>query len=246
METVLVVGATGNIGVAAVYAALRSQRSVLAIVRNQASADKLINHIGSREGITIVEADITSEQGLQGVVDQVKAGKLPSFQHVYSAPGGLYVSPPLAELGVDELHTAMNINFETHFFAYQATVPYLIEQANPTSTWTLCSGAQGDIGTRAAPALSQGALYSFATTAARQLRGSKIRFNEVYLAKRVEVDVDAAHSGAIPSSEFAANYEAILQHSEIVGARVWVEKSEDVGTLRWEDKGETAKRLGVP
>jgi len=35
METVLVVGATGNIGVSAVTAALRSKRNVLAIVRNQ-------------------------------------------------------------------------------------------------------------------------------------------------------------------------------------------------------------------
>ena len=41
METVLVVGATGNIGVSAVTAALRSKINVLAIVRNQDSADKL-------------------------------------------------------------------------------------------------------------------------------------------------------------------------------------------------------------
>jgi NAD(P)-dependent dehydrogenase (short-subunit alcohol dehydrogenase family) len=84
METVLVVGATGNIGVSAIKAALRSKRNVLAVVRNQASADKLFHHVGSRNGITTVEADVTLENGVQDVVDQVKDGKLPAFQHVYS------------------------------------------------------------------------------------------------------------------------------------------------------------------
>lgn len=84
MEHVLVLGATGNIGVAAIKAALRTKRGVLAVVRNQTSANKLFQHVGSRDGITTVEADVTSDSGVQSVVDQVKAGKLPSFQHVYS------------------------------------------------------------------------------------------------------------------------------------------------------------------
>lgn len=84
METVLVIGATGNIGVAAVKGALNSNRNVLAVVRNQNSADKLVKHIGSSEGITFVEANVLSETGIQGVVAQVRAGKLPDFQHVYS------------------------------------------------------------------------------------------------------------------------------------------------------------------
>ena len=84
METVLVVGATGNIGVSAVKGALSSGRKVLAVVRNQASADKLIKYIGSSEGITFAEADVISDSGVKSVVDQVRDGKLPSFQHVYA------------------------------------------------------------------------------------------------------------------------------------------------------------------
>jgi NAD(P)-dependent dehydrogenase (short-subunit alcohol dehydrogenase family) len=84
METILVVGATGNIGVSAVQAALHSKRKVLAIVRNQESAEKLFKYSGTKEGITIVEADVTADNGVQGVVDQVKAGKLPAFQHVFT------------------------------------------------------------------------------------------------------------------------------------------------------------------
>jgi NAD(P)-dependent dehydrogenase (short-subunit alcohol dehydrogenase family) len=103
METVLVVGATGNIGVSAVTAALRSKRNVLAIVRNQNSADKLVKYIGSSEGITFVEASVTSDTGIKGVVDQVRAGKLPAFQHVYSC--GAF-SPSLCSV-----HTHLAVRF---------------------------------------------------------------------------------------------------------------------------------------
>lgn len=85
METVLVIGASGNIGVAAVIGALRAKCNVLAVVRNADSADKLFKHVGSRKGITIAEADIMSDTGLQSVIDKVKAGVLPAFEHVYSA-----------------------------------------------------------------------------------------------------------------------------------------------------------------
>ena len=84
-ETVLIVGASGNVGVAATIASLRTGRKVIAVVRNQNSAEKLFKQVGSKDGITIVEADVLSETGVQDVVDQVKAGKLPDFQHVYSA-----------------------------------------------------------------------------------------------------------------------------------------------------------------
>lgn len=85
-ETVLVVGATGNIGISAIQAALRSGYDVLAVVRNQDSAKKLSEHVSEDQTrITTVEADAVSDQGVQGVVEQVRAGALPAFQHVYAA-----------------------------------------------------------------------------------------------------------------------------------------------------------------
>ena len=83
-ETVLVVGATGNIGIAAVKGALQAGRNVLAIVRNQNSADKLIKHVGTSKDITFVEADVASDSGVADVVTKVREGRLPAFQHVYS------------------------------------------------------------------------------------------------------------------------------------------------------------------
>jgi NAD(P)-dependent dehydrogenase (short-subunit alcohol dehydrogenase family) len=85
METVLVVGSTGNIGTSAVSAALRSKKQVLAIVRSQSSADKLVKNVGTDEGITFAISDVASTTGIRSVVEQVKDGKLPAFQHVWSS-----------------------------------------------------------------------------------------------------------------------------------------------------------------
>lgn len=99
METVLIVGATGNIGVSAAKAVLSTGRQVLAIVRNSASAAKLYHHLGTKDRVVTVEADVCSETGVQGVIDQVEAGKLPAFQHVFSAGNILFLHRKL--LGFD-------------------------------------------------------------------------------------------------------------------------------------------------
>jgi NAD(P)-dependent dehydrogenase (short-subunit alcohol dehydrogenase family) len=71
METVLVVGASSNVGVSAVIGARKAGRNVLAVVRNQASAAKMFKDLGSKEGITTVEADVMHPDGVKSVVDQV-------------------------------------------------------------------------------------------------------------------------------------------------------------------------------
>ncbi|KAK0720190.1 hypothetical protein B0H67DRAFT_608892 [Lasiosphaeris hirsuta] len=236
VETVLVVGATGNIGVSAVKGALNSGRKVLAVVRSQASADKLVKQIGSSEGITFTEASVLSDTGVKGVVDLVRAGKLPAFQHVYACVGGEYSITPLLQITIPQLRSNLNASFEANFFAYQATVGYLLEQNNPNSTWTMCTGSQGDVATHPVPAFAQGALFSFATAAARENESTNIRFNEVYLMFRVEVDAEAAAHGVSGASEFAAVYEGILANPEIRSGRVKVETPADFKDLKWAKK----------
>jgi len=224
METVLLIGATGNVGVSAAIAVLRSGRKVLAIVRNQDSAEKLFKHVGAREGITTVEADVTSEQGIKGVVEQVKAGKLPAFQHVFSAVGGLYRTTPLLEMTTEELRESMARNWEPNFFAYRDTMPYLLEQNDPRSSWTVCTGSSGDVGQHAGPAISQGPIFSMLQSAYLEAEHTNVRVNELYLGVRVEVDESAEKTGAQKSSDFAAAYEKILANDQWKACRVIVMK----------------------
>ncbi|KAK9423390.1 putative short-chain dehydrogenases/reductase [Seiridium unicorne] len=251
IERVLVVGATGNIGVAAIIGALRSKRQVLAIVRNQASADKLLKHVGTSEGIQMVEADVTSDTGVKSVVEQVKAGKLPAFQHVYTCVGGEYTDIPLKDITTERLRKNMNMGFEANFcrshprdspasraltwgktaVSYRDTIEYLQEQKHPNSTWTICTGSQGDAAVFPLPAMTQGPLFSMATAAARENEKTNVRANEVYLMFRVEVDEDAAKHGVTKASEFASVYEKILARPEIRSSRIRIETPEDFKNL---------------
>ncbi|KAK3385720.1 hypothetical protein B0H63DRAFT_187073 [Podospora didyma] len=237
-ETVLVVGATGNIGVAAVKGALNSGRKVLAIVRNQASADKLVKHVGwpAAEGIAFVEANILSDTGVKGVVDQVRAGKLPAFQHVYSCVGGEYTMTPLTEITTTQLRYNMSASFEANFFAYRDTIPYLLSQSPTPTTWTICTGSQGDTALFPVPAMAQGALFSMCTAASRETAETNVRFNEVYLAFRVEVDEDALQHGVTTASEFAKVYQGILGRGDIKSSRLKVLGTEDIEALKFDKK----------
>ncbi|KAK7941259.1 uncharacterized protein PG986_013646 [Apiospora aurea] len=250
METVLVVGATGNIGTSAVTAALNSKRQVLAVVRNQKSGEKLLKNLGTSEGVTLVEADVVSDTGIRGVVEQARAGKLPVFQHVFTCGklflllllptywvtvGADYIPVALQDITTAQLRDNMSRAFESNFFAYRDTIGYLLEQGKP-ATYTICTGAQGDLGLFPLPAMTQGPLFSMAAAASRENAETNVRFNEIYLAMRVEVDEDAKQHGVTSASEFAAVYEAIMSRSEIRSSRVRVSTDADLKDLKYERK----------
>jgi hypothetical protein len=72
--------------------------------------------------------------------------------------------------------------------------------------------------------------------ACRDTAGTNVRFNEVYLERRVEVDSVAEHSGAMKSSDFSNVYSGILANPEIEGCRVTVKADEDLQDLKYEKK----------
>jgi hypothetical protein len=86
--------------------------------------------------------------------------------------------------------------------------------------------------------MTQGALFSMAASACHDTAGTNVRFIEVYLCTRVEVDASAEKTGAAKASEFAAVYEEVLARDGIRGARVRVEGKEDLRALKWEKKVE--------
>jgi len=231
MPTVLAVGATGNIGVAAIIGALRNKYNVLAVVRNQASADKLFEHVGTKDGITTVEADITSDSGVQTVVDQVRSGKLPAFQHVYSSAGA-WIAPLMYETSAADFRKSIDVSLTSNFFAYRATIPYLLEQNDPNSTWTICTGAAPDFGVGGITGITQGGLFAMMKIASKELEMTNVRVNEAYLSARVDYDAVAEKSGSIKASEFAKVYEQILTQPEISASRVSVAGREDLENLK--------------
>jgi hypothetical protein len=75
-----------------------------------------------------------------------------------------------------------------------------------------------------------------AVVACRDTAGTNVRFNEVYLERRVEVDSVAEKSGAMKSSDFSNVYSGILANPEIEGCRVTVKDYEDLQDLKYKKK----------
>jgi hypothetical protein len=92
------------------------------------------------------------------------------------------------------------------------------------------------LGHRAAPALTQGALFSMANVACRDLLETNIRFNEVFLGFRVEVDSSAIKNNVVKASDFARNYQKLLGSSEIRSSRVTVTVPEEMDNLNYKRK----------
>ena len=84
--------------------------------------------------------------------------------------------------------------------------------------------------------MNQGPLFSMATAASRENETTNVRFNEIYLSLRVEVDEDAAKHGVMSASEFASVYVEILARPEIRSSRVRVDSADDLKDLKYKRK----------
>jgi hypothetical protein len=84
--------------------------------------------------------------------------------------------------------------------------------------------------------MTQGALFSMATAACRENATTNVRFNEIYLAFRVEVDEVAAQNGTTSATDFSSVYEGILATPEVRSSRVRVDGHEDLKKLKYERK----------
>lgn len=84
--------------------------------------------------------------------------------------------------------------------------------------------------------MTQGALFSMCNAANHALRDTNVRFNELYLALRVEFDSVAETNKTVKSSDFARAYEKILSESNLKSCRVRVDRLEDLAEPKVEQK----------
>lgn len=75
-----------------------------------------------------------------------------------------------------------------------------------------------------------------ATAACRENAETNVRFNEVYLAFRVEVDEDASQHGVTSASEFASVYEQLLARPDIRSSRIRIDSVDDLKELKFKRK----------
>ena len=75
-----------------------------------------------------------------------------------------------------------------------------------------------------------------ANVACRDLLETNVRFNEVFLGFRVEVDASAIKNSVVKASDFAKNYQKLLGSPEIRSCRVTVMVPEEMEDLNYKRK----------
>lgn len=75
-----------------------------------------------------------------------------------------------------------------------------------------------------------------ANVACRDNTSTNVRFNEIYLATRVEVDSSAEKTGAMKASDFAKVYTELLSRPDIKSSRINVATKEDLKDLKYKSK----------
>lgn len=101
------------------------------------------------------------------------------------------------------------------------------------------TGTAGSHGMYGIIGVAQGALFSMAGNACREIGQTNVRFNEVYLGFRVEIDEVAENSNSshpMKASDFAAHYQKLLDRPDIRSCRVNFLKFEDVDELKFDRK----------
>lgn len=196
-KTVLVTGATGQVGWGVARAAVRAGARVVLPVRAGARA------LGpSLEGptVVVVECDLTDETSVTrlrdvGVVD-----------HVAAPLGAWWQKGPSLAQPPRELRDLLAVYVEAQWLLMKTLAPALRQSGG---SYTIITGAAGegmvpDGGLLVTAVRSQ---YALSKVLRHELAGEPFRVNEVRIACRIERD---ARPGVVPAEDAGADFVAVM------------------------------------
>ena len=200
----LVSGGTGALGRAVVRELLESGTPVVSTWVSERGRDSLLDEFGEPDGVQLVQADLSRDQGAAAAVEAVSAGSLAGLVNLaggFASGGRLHEGPP------EEFERQLELNLMTAMRLTRAALPKLIEGA----------GSVVCVGTKAALApfpgasgyiVSKAALLALVRNLAIEYRDDGVRVNAILPsvidtpANRTAMP-DADHSSWVPPSEIA-------------------------------------------
>ena len=212
--TVLVTGATGQVGWGIAHAATEAGAHVVLPSRSATGADELA---ASFPEATVVHADVGTPDGAAAVVDAAVATG--GLHHVVAPMGAWWQKGATLDQPPGELEDLLQTYVVAQLVLAQAALPHLRATGG---SYTVVTGAAGEHLLDGAGLLvvAVNAQYSLVRVLAAELAGGPARWNEVRIAARVE---RRPRPGVIPSIE---------------AGRIFVEvmTGDDRGrTIRWPD-----------
>ena len=171
--TALVTGGTGGLGAAVTERFLDGGWRVVVPWKDA----RELQRVAAREGLELVEADLTDQGSVQRVVDAAAAPESAPLRAVVNLVGGFAAGPLVGELELEDFERQFELNLRPTFLVTRAALPHLVAAGG---------GSVVSIGTRAALepfkgsaayASSKAAVIALARAVARDYRDEGVRSN---------------------------------------------------------------------
>ncbi|RIA80544.1 hypothetical protein C1645_838511 [Glomus cerebriforme] len=213
-KTVLITGATGNVGSSAVKEFLEQGANVIATSRSKSSLEKLTSKLQEisvpTEKLIPIVVDISNDQELSKIADQIRDKTLPEIDHVISSSGPWWKYDHLYDVTFEQWNEVMSANVNPHFITYRNFIPFLLNK--PGSSYTLVTGASGLVDVignipSGITGISQCVLFGISRVARFETKDNAVRFNELLIGFRIEDD--ATYKKYISEGKFSESSDIV-------------------------------------
>lgn len=173
-QTVLITGATGDIGSACAEMFYEAGATIVLCDMNQSSLNTLAQNFGDKHRIRTLAGDITNPEVIDTITNAVKT--LDGVDHLIMA-AGIYVAQPLISMTDEQYDQTLNVNLRSVFQLSRALLPWIAENGSIVNF----SSIAGQRGSRHHThyAASKAALVAFGRSLAWEVGSRNIRINSV-------------------------------------------------------------------
>jgi NAD(P)-dependent dehydrogenase (short-subunit alcohol dehydrogenase family) len=202
--TILVSGGTGALGRAVLTELLDSGAQVVSTWVHERELERVREEIGEQDGLRLVEADLSSDEGAAAAVEAAADGSLAGL---VTLAGGFASGGRLHEAPEDEFARMVELNLMTAMRLARAAMPKLLEAQGSI----VCVGARAALDPFAGASgyiVSKAAVLALVRTLAVEYRDDGVRANAILPsvidtpANRAAMP-DADHSTWVPPAEIA-------------------------------------------
>ncbi len=199
-QTVVVIGATGNVGRGAALEFSKLPHTTVYIVgRHCSSLERLHkDYLGGAQNVVPICADVTTSAGAFAAHAAI-ADKTSTIAHLVSCSGPWWNFPPLAELDPENWDEAIQANISAHFYVYRAFI------ASVTDSFTIVNGAaMSSVPFSGVTGMCAATVHAFALLAESQTK--HVCVYEMLISARVS---DGEPAPAISSSKIGCFFVAV-------------------------------------
>jgi len=203
MHAVLVAGGTGALGGAVLAELLDAGHRVTATWVVERERERVEGELGSRDGLSLVQADLMDPEAVQAAVDSVE-----DLGAVVNLVGGFAAGPQVHETDPDEWERLLRLNLRPGFLLARAAMPRLIERGGGAYVGVSARPALRPFKGAAAYVTSKAAVLAFVQALDADYRDDGIRANAI-LPSVIDTPAnraaqpDADYSKWVPPEEIA-------------------------------------------